>query len=64
MNFPIIKLRKIWYTISGLALIASVVMLFVWGLKFSIDFTGGSLIELTLKTIVQVFRKFRIVWQI
>lgn len=49
MNFPIIKLRKIWYTISGLALIASVVMLFVWGLKFSIDFTGGSLIELTFE---------------
>ncbi len=49
MNFPIIKLRKIWYTISGLALVASVVMLFIWGLKFSIDFTGGSLIEITFE---------------
>ena len=37
--------RKLFYTLSGLAVLASFVSLFVWGLKPGIDFTGGSLIE-------------------
>lgn len=41
----IISHRKIWYWFSGLLLAASLVAVGVWGLKFGIDFTGGSIIE-------------------
>jgi preprotein translocase subunit SecF len=41
----IVKNRKIFYTFSGLLIVLSLVALFVWGLKFGIDFTGGSLME-------------------
>jgi len=41
----IVKTRKIWLSISGVLFITSVVMLSMWGLKFGIDFTGGSLLE-------------------
>lgn len=41
----IVKHRKIWYTLSALLIVASLVSLFVWGVKFGIDFTGGTLIE-------------------
>lgn len=41
----IIKTKNIWLSISGVMLAASVVILFMWGLKFGIDFTGGSLLE-------------------
>ncbi len=40
----IIKYRKIWYSISGLFLILSFILLGVDGLKQGIDFTGGSLL--------------------
>ena len=42
----IIKYRKIWYTISGLLVLASVCSVFYYGLNLGIDFTGGSLLEL------------------
>lgn len=41
----IIKTRNIWLSISGVLVTASAVMLIMWGLKFGIDFTGGSLLE-------------------
>jgi preprotein translocase subunit SecF len=44
-NFGIIKKRKIWMAISGVLVLTSVIALFSWGLKFGIDFTGGSLLE-------------------
>lgn len=37
--------RKIWYVFSILLLAASILSLFVQGLNFGIDFTGGSLIQ-------------------
>ncbi|MFB6225952.1 MAG: protein translocase subunit SecF [Candidatus Paceibacteria bacterium] len=42
----IIKYRKIFFTISGLLVGASLVLLLMFGLNFGIDFTGGSLIQL------------------
>ena len=42
----VIKYRAFWFTISGLLIAASIVSLFVWGLKFGIDFTGGSIQEI------------------
>jgi len=44
-----IKYRALWFTISGILIAASVISLFVWGLKFGIDFTGGSIQEITWK---------------
>jgi preprotein translocase subunit SecF len=37
--------RRLWYTISGLILLISVVSLLTRGLNFSVDFKGGSIIE-------------------
>lgn len=41
----IVKHRKIWFSISGTLIIASIVLLSVFGLNLGIDFTGGSLLE-------------------
>jgi preprotein translocase subunit SecF len=43
----VIKYRAVWFTVSGLLIAASIVSLFVWGLKFGIDFTGGSIQEIS-----------------
>lgn len=47
--FDFIGKWKLWFAISGLTIVFGVVALFVWGLKFSLDFTGGSLMELSFK---------------
>lgn len=41
-----IKYRKIFLTISALIVIASLSMIFGFGFRYSIDFTGGSLTEI------------------
>jgi preprotein translocase subunit SecF len=43
----VIKYRAAWFIISGLLIASSIVSLFVWGLKFGIDFTGGSIQEIS-----------------
>jgi preprotein translocase subunit SecF len=54
----IIQKRKIWFSIAIVLAIASVVALAMWSLKFGIDFTGGSLQELsfsgTTPTVTQI----------
>ncbi len=45
MIYRIIQKRKIFLTFSSLLVVASIVILFIWGLNFGIDFTGGSLLE-------------------
>ncbi len=40
-----IKKRKIFFIFSGTLLLVSAISLFLWGLNFGIDFTGGSLLE-------------------
>ncbi len=42
----IIKNRKIFYTISLLLVLISILSLFVWKLELGIDFKGGSVIEI------------------
>lgn len=42
----IIQKRKYAYALSGILTIASVTVLVLWGLKFGIDFKGGTLMEL------------------
>lgn len=43
----IVKNRTIWYSLSVLLVVASLGVYLTWGLKFGIDFTGGSLMEVT-----------------
>jgi len=44
-NFKIIQKRNIWLSISASLFVIFVVALLVWGFKYGIDFTGGSLLE-------------------
>ena len=46
MNISFTKFSKIYYIFSGLLIVAAIISLFVFGLKFGIEFTGGSLMEL------------------
>jgi len=41
----IVKYRKIYFFFSALLIIGSILSLVFWGLRFGIDFTGGSLME-------------------
>ena len=43
----IMKYRKIWFGISLLIIIPGIISIALWGLKLSIDFTGGSLVEIS-----------------
>lgn len=43
MKFSVVKLRPLWYAISGILLAASLFALASYGLKQGIEFTGGSL---------------------
>ncbi len=43
------KYRKIYFVFSGILILASLVFLFVFGLKPGIDFTGGSILEAEYK---------------
>ncbi len=47
--FNFIKYRKIYYAISIILILTSVVSLVLFRLKFGIDFTGGSLMEVDFK---------------
>lgn len=40
------KFKPIYFLISGLALSLSLYAIFVWGFRYSIDFTGGSVAEI------------------
>jgi len=42
----IIKNRKIFYSLSVILILVSIVSLFTWGLELGIDFKGGSVIEI------------------
>ncbi|MBI4811860.1 protein translocase subunit SecF [Candidatus Falkowbacteria bacterium] len=48
--YSIIQKRKIWLSISGLLFVVAVVAIGLWGFKFGIDFTGGSLLEVRFTT--------------
>lgn len=46
MNIPFISKRKYFFLFSSILTLASMVSLFLYGLKPGIDFTGGTLLEL------------------
>lgn len=41
----ILRLRSIWYTISAVLVGGSIILMFVYGFKLGIDFTGGTLLQ-------------------
>lgn len=43
----IMKYKKIWFGISLAIIIPGIISIALWGLKLSIDFTGGSLMEIS-----------------
>jgi preprotein translocase subunit SecF len=45
--YDIIGKRKIWFGFSGLLSIVAIIFLSLWGLKLGIDFTGGSILEIS-----------------
>lgn len=49
-QIPFIKYYKVWVTIGTLTILASLAIVFIFGLKPGIDFTSGSLMELTFST--------------
>ncbi|PIR58365.1 MAG: protein translocase subunit SecF, partial [Parcubacteria group bacterium CG10_big_fil_rev_8_21_14_0_10_35_15] len=46
MDIPFLKYTKIYYIFSGILVMVSIASLLVFGLKFSIDFSGGSILEI------------------
>ena len=47
-SLNIIKTRKIWFVLSAGLVGGSILSLLFWGLNFGIDFTGGSLTDITI----------------
>lgn len=50
MKTTLVNLRPAWYAIAGALALASLVMLFAWGLKQGIEFTGGTLMAARFET--------------
>jgi preprotein translocase subunit SecF len=53
-EFNIIQRRRRWFVLSGSAILVSIIALVFLGLNYSIDFTGGTLIEYRLSNDVTV----------
>ncbi|NQV90222.1 protein translocase subunit SecF [Candidatus Uhrbacteria bacterium] len=49
MKMNIVSNRKIWFALSGALVVASIVCVLTIGIRFGIDFTGGSLLEVTVQ---------------
>ncbi len=49
-DMSIIKFKAVWFSISGVLVVASIVLLVMFGLRLGIDFTGGSLLEVKYDT--------------
>jgi preprotein translocase subunit SecF len=46
MSISFTKYRRVYYFFSGILILSSIISFAVFGLKFGIDFTGGSILEL------------------
>src|SRR5262245_46695332 len=47
VSFDFVGRQRLWYKISGAILVVSVAALLIFGLKFSVDFKGGSVYKFT-----------------
>jgi len=52
--YKIIQHRKIWIGISTTLVVLSIVLTAIWGLRFGIDFTGGSLLEVKMTKVTSI----------
>lgn len=50
--FSVTKLTPAWFIFSGILVVGSIVLFFLWGLVPGIDFRGGALAEVTFKSAV------------
>jgi len=50
MNIRFTKYSKIYYIFSGTLILGAIISLVLFGLKFGIEFTGGSLLEVEFKS--------------
>ncbi|MFA6422531.1 MAG: protein translocase subunit SecF [Candidatus Buchananbacteria bacterium] len=50
MKLKIIQKRKVYYSVSVILFVIAIVALIAWGLKPGLDFTGGSMLELSFKS--------------
>ena len=44
-TYPFMKTRRMWYGVSAVAIVASVILLLTRGLNLGIDFTGGVVLQ-------------------
>lgn len=54
MTFDVIKRHRWWFSISSIAVILSIISMFMYGFNFGIDFTGGTIVEIEFSKPVQV----------
>ncbi len=54
MRLPIIKYRNVWFAFSTVLVVLSVSAIAAYGLRWGIDFTGGSLMELKVAKAPQI----------
>ena len=52
-KFKIVQNRKIWFSISSILLVASLILIPTYGLKLGLDFTGGTLMETQFETTIE-----------
>ncbi|MBM3258026.1 MAG: protein translocase subunit SecF [Candidatus Nealsonbacteria bacterium] len=50
MSIKFLKYSKVYFILSGILIIASIVSILFFGLKFGIEFTGGSIMELAFES--------------
>jgi preprotein translocase subunit SecF len=53
-DFKFMATRHVWYGLSAILMIASIVMIFTRGLNFAIDFTGGVSVQATFPDAVNL----------
>lgn len=44
----IVRLRNVWFSLSAVLFVLSIAAVAIWGFKFGVDFTGGSLMEVSV----------------
>jgi preprotein translocase subunit SecF len=49
-NFPFMRTRRVWYVVSAVMIVVSLVSLFTRGLHLSVDFTGGVTVQASFPT--------------
>jgi len=44
-RFPFMRTRKVWYGLSSVLIVGSILLVFIHGLNLGVDFTGGIVVE-------------------